>query len=398
MAAGLVRIEYNGFMTIGNMQLLSVEADSIGHILTNWQAGWPRMGVFALLPESERAKLPILQAACRQRGIPLIGGIFPALVTQQGFSRDGVWLLRLDEMIPAFLLPELDAGEHEAAAKIARAVESALDTGATAIAKPTLYLVFDGLIPNIATILDGLYLRTADRVNYAGVNAGSETFQPMPCLFDGERVIGNGVLGMLLPGNSATVLEHGYPAPERVMIATSTQGNRILNIDWRSAFDAYQEIIKAEYDIDLTRENFYQYAVHFPFGILRANEEVVVRIPVALTDDGSLFCVGEVPENAILVLLRAPAADAGQCITHLVEELEAVNGPLRNRGLLTFYCAGRRMHLGDDAAKELVKLNALTGVASMAGALSLGEIGSTHAWGYPLFHNATLVCTPWQGA
>jgi hypothetical protein len=385
-------------MTTGNMLLLSIETDPIDSILTKWQSSFPRMGVFALLPEREKAKLPLLQTACRDRGIPLVGGIFPALVARQGFCAEGVWLLRLDEMIPAFLLPELNAGEPDAAAKIARAVEPALAAFDPSVAKPTLYLIFDGLIPNIASILDGLYLRLADRVNYAGVNAGSETFQSMPCVFDGERVIGNGVLGMLLPGNATTFLEHGYPAPERVMSATSTAGNRILSIDWRPAFDAYQEIIKSEYGIDLTRENFYQYAVHFPFGILRANKEVVVRIPVALTDDGSLLCVGEVPENAMLVLLRAPSADAGHCIAHLAQELEAANGPLRNRGLLTFYCAGRRMHLGDDAARELAELHARTGVAIMAGALSLGELGSTHAWGYPLFHNAALVCTPWQSA
>jgi len=35
--------------------------------------------------------------------------------------------------------------------------------------------------------------------------------------------------------------------------------------------------------------------LHFPFGIIRANHEVLVRIPVALEEDGSLFCVGEVP-------------------------------------------------------------------------------------------------------
>jgi len=63
--------------------------------------------------------------------------------------------------------------------------------------------------------------------------------------------------------------------------------------------------------------------------------------------------------------------------------------------LLTFYCAGRRMHLGQAAESELAALHAETGVAEMAGALSLGEIGSTVRWGYPMFHNATLVCTPW---
>ena len=160
--------------------------------------------------------------------------------------------------------------------------------------------------------------------------------------------------------------------------------------------DRYQEIIKAQYGIDLTRDNFYEYAVHFPFGILRAGGDVVVRIPVALTDDGSLYCVGEIPENAMLVLLQAPEAGANACIEHLADKLRMTHGSLTGRTLLTFYCAGRHMHLGEDAENELAELHAATAVDEMAGALSLGEIGSTVRWGYPMFHNATLVCSPWQ--
>ena len=122
-------------------------------------------------------------------------------------------------------------------------------------------------------MLDALYLRLADRVDYAGVNAGSETFQPMPCLFDEARVVGQGVLVLLLPDAERTLLEHGYPVPERVMTATSTVGNCIQSIDWRPAFDVYQAIIGEEYGIALTRENLYQYAVHIPVGILRASAQ-----------------------------------------------------------------------------------------------------------------------------
>jgi hypothetical protein len=384
-------------MATQTMRHLSIEPGLIDQILADWQASHPTTGILALLPEAEKEKLPVLQGACRARGVPLAGGIFPALVTPEGFRTDGVWLLLLEQAAPSFLIPDLNIGEPGAADKIAHAILPALSGPGVGAVKPTLFLLFDGLVPNIATILDGLYLQLADRVAYAGVNAGSETFQPMPCLFDGDQVIGDGVLALLLPGTATTVLEHGYPAPQRAMTATSTAGNQVISIDWRPAFDVYQDIIKSEYGIELTRENFYQYAVHFPFGILRANHEVVVRIPVALTDDGSLYCVGEVPENAMLVLLRAPSANAGQCISQLAQGLEAANGRLIDRQLLTFYCAGRRMHLGDDAATELVALNRLTGIANMAGALSLGEIDSTQAWGYPVFHNATLVCTPWQG-
>lgn len=380
------------------MRLLPLDTATIARTLTEWKACCPHMGVLALLPEAEKDKLPLLQACCRDTGVPLVGAIFPALVTAQGFRTDGVWLLRLDTMVPHFLLPSINAPETNPSERIAQAAHGMLaQRGADPekSTKSTLYLVFDGLIPTIASIVDGLYLQLADLVEYAGVNAGSETFQPMPCLFDGHQVIGDGVLGMLLPSSQATVLQHGYQVPERLMTATGTEGNRILSIDWQPAFDAYQAIIKVEYGIDLTRENFYQYAVHFPFGILRANNDVVVRIPVALTDDGSLFCVGEVPENAILVLLRAPAADNANCLALLSDSLQTLNGPMADRNLLTFYCAGRRMHMGEDAATELVALQAMSRVAVMGGALSLGEIGSTNTWGYPLFHNAALVCTPW---
>lgn len=381
-----------------NMCFLACETAAIVELLVDWRASWPRMGVFALVPEAEKERLPILQGACRDYDVPLVGGIFPALVTNNGFNTEGMWLLRIDEMVPSFLFENVNAGDVDAVSLIVQAVEQALANSFKSDCQPTLYLLFDGLLPNIATILDGIYLSVADHVRYAGVNVGSETFQPMPCLFDAERVVGDGVLGLLLPGDAVTVLEHGYTPLQRNLTATATEGNRIQSIDWRPAFEVYREIINAEYGIKLTPENFYQNAVHFPFGILRANEEVVVRIPVALSDDGSLFCIGEIPENAILVLLRAPGENEGKCIEQLTRELISVNGSLQGQQLLAFYCAGRRVHLGNAAVDELNELVAKTKVARVSGALCLGEVGSTGAWSYPLFHNATLVCTPWRGA
>lgn len=105
----------------------------------------------------------------------------------------------------------------------------------------------------------------------------------MPCLFDEGKVAGQGVAAILLPDAAATALEHGYRAPDRVMTATATVNNQIVTIDWRPAFDVYREVIRNEYGVELTRDNFYQYGVHFPFGIPRANEELIIRIPVALS-------------------------------------------------------------------------------------------------------------------
>ena len=374
------------------MRHIELDVAAIDQALNECLVQGPGFGLLALLPEAEKERLPLLQAACRERGIPLVGGLFPALIVARQFVRRGAWLLVMAPMPCHFLIPALNSGDVSAAEKIAAEVRRALSSPIPEAAKPTLFLAFDSMVPNIASILDDLYLALANRIEYAGVNVGSETFQPMPCLFDEVQIHGDGVLGLLLPGDVATSLAHGFTQPERAMSATSTEGNRVAMIDWRPAFEVYQEVIKAEYGIDLTAGNFYQYAVHYPFGILRANGDVVVRIPVALADDGALFCVGEVPENTMLVLLKAPEADANDCIAQMVSQLQFDHGAQQ---LLTFYCAGRRMHLGDAAENELAGLQSGMDVAVMAGALSLGEIGSTSRGGYPMFHNASLVCRPW---
>jgi len=200
----------------------------------------------------------------------------------------------------------------------------------------------------------------------------------------------------LLENHKGAILEHGYHAPQQVVYATSTEGNRIAQIDWRPAFDVYQELVQQQYGVQITRDNFYQLAVHYPFGIVRANHHVVVRIPVVLNDDGSLFCVGEVPANAVLTLLQRPEVDSQETLRVLTEGLQAINGHTAGDELLLFYCAGRRLHLGLEAASsELVEFGRRTGAAQVAGALSLGEIGGSSLHGYPLFHNATLVAARW---
>lgn len=377
------------------MEFLSeVDAASVGRLLDRWRPGRPEMGVLALLPEAEKASLGDLQRACAEAGVPLAGGVFPALIRDNGFRAGGVWLLRFDRMPHVALYADLPRGEG-----LEEAVEGIVAdlTPHLAAGDQTLLLLFDAMVPNIGTVLDALYLQLADRVHYMGANAGSETFQPMPCLFDGERVIENGVLAMLLDAHRGAILEHGYEVPDRMIAATSTEGNRILQIDWRPAFEVYRELARAQYGVEINRDNFYQYGVHFPFGIVRANGITVVRIPVALQDDGSLFCVGEVPANAMLALLRAPAVDSRHTIDTLVQGLADLNGAVDGEDLLLFYCAGRRLHLGvDAAAAEVRALGESSHAGCLAGALSLGEIGSTTQWGYPLFHNATLVASLWN--
>ena len=370
------------------------EETIINDLLQSWHSQWPEMGVIAFVPEAERNLIPLLQTLCRQHNIPLAGAVFPALITDESWSNTGIWLLRLNQQPPVFLIENVSAlsdSVHNMAETLDPCIDLADHSG-----KPTLFMIFDGMMPDIGRIVDGLYLRLADGVHYAGLNAGSETFQPIPCLFDETKIIQNGALCLLLPAWASMLLEHGYPAPEKVISVTSAESNRIISIDWQPAFDVYKHLIHDECGAELTPDNFYQYACSFPFGILQANNEVVVRIPVAIHHDGSIVCVGDVPANASLVLLRAPSLQDSQCVKQLSHRLQTDIPSTTGWPLLTFYCAARRIHLENDSLKELANLKKCTGATRLAGALSLGEIGSRRAWGYPMFHSAALLCGSWK--
>ncbi len=351
--------------------------------LRSWHDASPAGGVMVLLPEAEAHRVPGLQLLAREIGTAMIGALFPALIDGGEFATRGAWLLHWRAMPPFFLVPQDPNDEVASAESICGALSPQLSDDGDS---PTLFLTFDAMLPNIASILISVFRACGRAVHYAGVNAGSETFQAMPCLFDKDRFLDRAVLGVLLPSSALVASRHGYPVSNALMHATSTVGNRLDSIDGRPAFDVYQQVIREEYGVELTPANFYEHAVHFPFGVVMTSD-VLVRIPVAFGPDGSITCVGEVPTHSRVRLLRAPTLHASDCVRELTLAMNACVG----QPLALFYCAGRRMHFGDDAQQELGEFVGATMAPVTYGALTLGEIDTLAGFGLPRFHNASLL-------
>ncbi len=361
----------------------------IQKVFNQWAEKHPHGGVLAFVAEQNIKTIDDLQTQSNDASFTLIGAVFPELIVEGELKKQGVLLLLFEDMPSHCIVP--------LANNISEPDKNTLDITACVDinmndSEQSLFMIFDSMVPNIASLIDDLYLRIGDVVNYMGINAGSETFQPINCLFDNHKFIGDAVLVMLMMQHHGAILEHGYTSPDSSTSATSTTGNRISSIDWQPAFDVYKELVNKHYGIEITKDNFYENAVHFPIGIMRMDGEMLVRIPVAFDDDGSLYCVGEVPENSVLTLLKAVSPDSDKTINTLVSKIEN----LPENTILNFYCAGRRMHLGDAAEIELSILKKKLSHKNVVGALSLGEISGSKQGGYPLFHNAALVNIPWK--
>ena len=371
--------------------LHEVKTDSLREFLFPIRQNWPELGVLVILPEADKDKVEVLQAVCRDYQIPLAGGIFPRLVVDHEFHTEGAWIICYEEA-PCCLLYESIPEDPDEVEQRIRLISHQISEKIDGEIDITLYMVFDVTLLNISTLIDLLYLNLANSVNYAGMNAGSESFKPMPCLFDNEKIVSGGMLLCLIKGNKGAVLEHGCHGSEPTVYATSTDKNRICQINWRPAFEVYQELVRTQYGIEINRHNFYKYSVHFPFGIKRANEQIILRIPAMLEDDGTLFCLGEIPDNSVLTLLKMPSVDSEQTILALSNGLNDLYGSTQGAQLMLFYCAGRRVFIGTATAiDELKAFKRITGASLVGGALSLGEIGGSSVDDYPLFHHAALV-------
>lgn len=342
-----------------------------------------------LLAEQDAGHVAELQQQCRRLDIRLSGALFPRLISRHGFHEHGAWLLPRPASHAPLLIPLDPAASTDLqVSTLCDALLPQLAQWPEAAGVPTLFLTFDAMIPNIASLLEGIYLHLADRVHYAGVNAGSGQFRPMPCLFDNHRLLAQAVCCTLLPHHSYPQLEHGYQLTAQPMLATSSEGNKVAFIDWEPAFSRYQSLVQQQFQQRLTPDQFYQYGVHLPLGLLRANGDVIVRIPVAVTEEGALLCVGEVPDHSILTLLKAPQSPTSHVI-ELAEKLSRHGAPER---LEIYYCAGRQQHFGEQSTLELKTLFSHSGAHELVGTLSLGEIGSLRPGEYPLFHNGAILC------
>jgi len=158
------------------------------------------------------------------------------------------------------------------------------------------------------------------------------------------------------------------------------------------AFEVYQETVEKISGKSFDNTDFFQLAKGFPFGIVKMAEEMVIRDPIAL-DGSRLICVGEVPLNSFVYILKG---DKDSLITGAAKARQlaeasywkTVNGE-KEKPLTTFFadCVSRVLFLQSDFNEEL---EAVYAGYPLLGALTMGEIANTGK-NYLEFYNKTSV-------
>lgn len=305
-----------------------------------------------------------LDARLQALPIPVFGGIFPEIIADGQHLKRGSLVCALPIVAQVHHIDALSDPTVDYFAD-AETLKARTPPGAT------LVTLVDGLSKRIAALLENLYEVFGDRYRYIGGGAGSLSFTQKPCLISnqGLRVDCAQITALSVPISLG--IDHGWHKFAGPFFVTGAYDNTITALDYKPAFEVYRAVVEADSGKQFGTDNFFDLAKAYPFGLERLAGDVVVRDPL-FHDGNKLVCVGEVPPNHIVYILKGEADSLLEASRRCAQRTQTDAPPLI--GLL-FDCISRTLFLEARFIEEVNNIHqALPSGLPLVGGLSLGEI------------------------
>ena len=313
---------------------------------------------------------------------PIFGGIFPQIISGNEKLERGTIVAGLSKKTDVHIVHNLSDASIE--------YEEMLDEQIPDTHKSkTMFVFVDGFSKRISALIDSLFNIFGLEFNYIGGGAGSLNMQQKPCLFTNNGLLMDSAVLALLDIESGIGVCHGWEEISGPYKVTESDRTEIKSLDWKPAFEVYREVVEKHSKKTISKDNFFDIAKCYPFGISRLGTEKIVRDPFVVGKDDSLICVGEVPEEAFVHILTGDTSSlvkaAGKALT-LGED--AFHEKAENKTILFMDCISRVLFLENNFKGEL---NAVYNEKTpLIGALTIGEIANSGK-DYLEFYNKTSV-------
>ncbi|EYF01083.1 FIST signal transduction protein [Chondromyces apiculatus] len=247
----------------------------------------------------------------------------------------------------------------------------------------------DVLTGNGADVVRGAVQVGGTGVAWAGGGAGDDLqFARTAQYAHGKAHAGSAVVIALdTRAPMAVGVRHGFRPYGPPTMVTCSVGSALAELEFEPAFAVYQRAVAGRGD-RVTAEQFTSYAMTHPLGIPQASGEHVIRDPLRVDAEGTLHCVGEVPDGCLVRVMegdRAGLVGAAQEAARAAKQ--AVGGAIG--GAIVFDCVSRSLVLGEGVQEEIETFGAEI-EAPVMGCFTFGEVGSLGR-GVPQFHNKTAV-------
>ncbi|MGB5792024.1 FIST signal transduction protein [Poseidonibacter sp.] len=249
----------------------------------------------------------------------------------------------------------------------------------------SIITLLDGISIYNESFLQNLFCNVNINTNIIGGGAGTINGKNKKVIFNNKGFYNNSAILLSLETSINIGVKHGWEYLTGPFVVTSSEKNILKQLDYKSAFNTYKNIIEKDCGIVLTKNNFQEISQNYPIGIVRYMGEQIVRDPISY-ENGNLVLVGEISNNSIINILK------GDKQKLLDSAKEATTQALKEdcESIIIFECISRKEFLRDKFDEELNNIFSLLHNQKGIGAVTIGEVANSGNR-YINFFNKTCV-------
>jgi hypothetical protein len=310
--------------------------------------------------------------------VPVFGGLFPEIIFCGMKKENGAVVCGLTTKPDITAVSELSDPDQE--------YTPHLNPDLPAEGYETAFVFVDAYATEIERFIESLFRTYSVELNYIGGGAGTLEMDQQPCLFTGDGIVEDCAVVAAIDSPLQLGVKHGWQEIAGPFRVTDADGPVLNTLDGKPAFSVYREMVKKHASAELSRENFFEIAKGYPFGIARMDGEQIVRDPFEVTDEDGLNCFGDVPEGEFVQILEGRP----EALIDAAKQAKEQTGvdETESEALFFFDCISRVLYLEDEFERELESVET-DGIPTI-GALTIGEIANDGS-GHLDYYNKTAV-------
>lgn len=252
-------------------------------------------------------------------------------------------------------------------------------------------LIFaDALSGHTDEIIDQLTELTGGTYQFFGGGAGDNgKFEKTHVFLGNKSETDSAVILEILSNKPVGIgFKHGWVPVGKKMRVTEGNGMVIKSLNSIPAVEVFEQYA-AETNQDFDRNNPIPFFLHNVIGI-ETPSGFKVRVPLKVTDDGSIIVASDVPTSGVVSFMTIGAEDATKAAYEAAKiALDNLEGNKPSVALF-FDCVATRLRMGTNFGYELEKVKKTLNALNYAGCNTYGQVARVEGQ-FSGFHNCTAV-------